>query len=190
MVFPSSHELGSFRGCKFLPPISDALSIDRILGLVTAEGESIPAGLFSLECLPRVVARCFSYRYGPRVQSQIFCSDSIKSRSEKYLLWKARTFWSKHVWSFLILIFSFLSRPFYPGTYRKFFITPLLISQTQFFYFCNTCLLRTSDVAGRNIFYYLVVWLQSPFATLTSFQNSLDIRFRTQNQEHHIVFQL
>ena len=48
-------------------------------------------------------------------------------------------------------------------------MTPLLISQAYFFYFYNTCLFlkfrNSSDVARRSIFYYIAVWLQSPFAT-------------------------
>ena len=52
------------------------------------------------------------------------------------------------------------------------FMTPLLISQAHFFYFCNTCFFlkfrNCSDVARRNIFYYIAVWLQSSFATCTN----------------------
>ena len=52
------------------------------------------------------------------------------------------------------------------------FMAPLLISQLHFFYFCNTCLFlqfqNYSDVTRGNIFYYIAVWLQSPFATCES----------------------
>ena len=101
------------------------------------------------------------------------CFGSIKSwlftHSGKYLLWNARTSWSKHVWSFLILLFSFLNRPFYPDTYRTSLWRHYWFAK-HFFYFCNICLFlifrNSSDVARRNIFYYIAVLLQSPFATL------------------------
>ena len=52
------------------------------------------------------------------------------------------------------------------------FMTPLLIFQAHFFYFCNTCLFlkfrHSSDVARRNIFSYITAWLQNPFTTETS----------------------
>ena len=42
---------------------------------------------------------------------------------------------------------------------------------STFFYFCNTCLFLkfriSCDVARRKIFYYIAVWFQSPFATVT-----------------------
>ena len=124
------------------------LSIDGISGPGTEERRCIPAGLFSLEC-SLSGRQMFQLPLWPRVQTHTICSGFIKSRSVKYLLWKERTSWSKRV----ILARTVL------------FMTPLLIFQTHFFCFCNTCLFRTSsNVAGRNIFYYIVVWLQNPFA--------------------------
>ena len=83
------------------------LSTGETLRLVTEEEEIIPAGGLFLGMGPRVVTTC-SYRYGGGFN----CSDSIKSRSEKYLLWKARTSRSKCVRSFLICLFSFLTTHF------------------------------------------------------------------------------
>ena len=65
---------------------------------------------------------------------------------------------------------SFFKQTLLPWHVPYIFITPLLISQAHFFCFCNTCSLlkfrNSSDVARRNIFYYIALWLQSPFATL------------------------
>ena len=146
MVSPSYHELDSFRGCKFLPPISDGSRTSELspltefLGLVTAEGESIPAAPF-FEMLTRVVVRCFRLP----LNHLLFCllrfyKVLVISRSEKYLLWNARTSWSKRVRSFLIRLFSFLTDPFIVAR-TVHFMTPLLISQTHFCCFYNTCLI-------------------------------------------------
>ena len=76
----------------------------------------------------------------------------VISRSEKYLLWKARTACSKRVQSFLIRLFSFLTSPFVLSR-TVHFMPPFFIFQAHFFCFFNTCLFRTSsDVTDRNIF--------------------------------------
>ena len=126
-----------------------------------------------------VITRCFRYRYGQismRDDLLFVCSGFINSwlliRNEKYLLWNTRTSWSKRVRSFLILLYPFLNRPFYPDTYRTSLWTVIDFPSTFFFYFYNTCLFLTfrnsSDVARRNIFHFIAVWVQSPFATKAS----------------------
>ena len=52
-------------------------------------------------------------------------------QSEKYLLWKARTSWSKRVRLFLIRLLSFLTDPFMLAR-TVLFMTPLLIFQAHF----------------------------------------------------------
>ena len=75
---------------------SEVSLLTESLGLVTGKGKSKPAGFFSLECPPGV-RQMLRLPLWPRVQRQTICSGSIKSRSEKFLLWDACTSWSKRV---------------------------------------------------------------------------------------------
>ena len=158
MISPSSHELGSFRGCKFLPPISDESRTSELspltesLGLVTAE-ESIPAALFSLE-FPPGGRQMFQLPLRPRgsitYHLLLVCSGFIKS----WLFSEMKsTFCGRHVLPganmFGYFLFSFLTDPFI----LVHFMTPFLIFRIHLFCCCKTCLFRTSsDVADRNIF--------------------------------------
>ena len=67
----------------------------------------------------------------------IVCSGSIKSQSEKYLLCNAHAFWSKCVRLFFNYIIFFFNSPFYPDTYRTFFMTSLLIFKQIFSVFAT-----------------------------------------------------
>ena len=133
------------------------LSIDRISGTVTKEGKSIPAGV----CFPwnvhPVVARCSSYRYGRGFKN------SPLLRFHKISKWKVP--FVERTCSVISFFISFFKRTLYPGTYRKFFMTPLAISKAHFFCFCKTCLLLLMLPAVIYC-YYIAVWLQSPFATV------------------------
>ena len=69
-----------------------------------SRGESVPAGPFSLECSPG-----WSSDVLVSVRPSDFCllqfhKILVISRSEKYILWNARTSWSKRVRSFLICL--------------------------------------------------------------------------------------
>ena len=66
--------------------------------------------------------------------TETICSDSIKSRSEKYLLWKARTSWSKRIRSFLIRLFSFLTAPFMLARTVRFYDAAFDLPNTFFLF--------------------------------------------------------
>ena len=80
------------RGWSLLPGMSTRWSPD-VLATVTDKGSMTDRLLF-LVCSGSITSRLFT-------------------RSEKYLMWKTRTSWSKRVRSF-----PFLNRLFYPDTYR------------------------------------------------------------------------
>ena len=111
------------------------------------------------------------YRYTGRFKDRP--SVPIPYNSKVTSTFYARTSLNKHVRSFLICLFSFLS-PFYAGTYRTFFMAPLLVFQAHFFCFCNTCLFVTfrtsSDVVGPNIILLYSRRLQSPSATTAHYE--------------------
>ena len=141
---------------KPLPPIRYVhrdvrfLFIDGIYATGTEERRYIPAGLFSLECPPDG-CQMFSDTVRPFASCLLqFHKILVIFQSEKYLLWNTRTSWSKRVQSFFLL-FPFLTDPFIL-TRTVHFMTSLLIFQTHFFCFCNTCLFWTSTDVGRNIF--------------------------------------
>ena len=74
-----------------------------------------------------------------KVQRQTICSDSIQSRSAKYLLWKARASRSKRVRSFLICLFLFLE-------------ASLMLARTVHFYGAAFDLPRTFFLFLQHVF--------------------------------------
>ena len=122
-----------------------------------------------------LVARCFRYRYGRGFNDRPFTICLLRFHEilviypkwgvpfvkNAYFLEKTRSVISN---SFI----SFFKQTLLPWYVPYIFMTSLLIS--HFFYFCNTCLFlkfrNSSDVARRNIMYYVAKWFQIPLATL------------------------
>ena len=100
-----------------------ALSIDRNLIGGTEDYTYTCWSLFlvmSLRWSPDVLVNVTTQGFNHRPFTFCLLRFHKISRSEKYLLWNARTSWSKRIWSFLLL-FPFLNKLFYRGTYRTFY---------------------------------------------------------------------
>ena len=108
-------------------------------------------------------------------QKQTIRFDFIQFWSAKSLLWKARTSWSKRVWSFLTRLFSHFKSLFYGGTYRTF----LLIFPAHFFLFLQ-------HVFTRNIPDFF--WCCRPeYILLYSDMVSKSIRYKCNKYENDTI---
>ena len=169
------HELGSFRGCKFLPPMSGGSRTYELSPLAKLRGWW------------RNLRRWYRYSFlgcpfgGPpdvfgysllwrKVQRQVICSDSIQSRSATYLLCKTRTSGANAFGHFLFVYFLFLKASlFYTGTYRTFFIGTAFDLPSTFsvstIRVCSSYFELILVLPALIYFYYIAVWLQRPSAT-------------------------
>ena len=82
--FSFHHELDSFQG-----------------------NEGVYLLVIEILCPPQMVVRCFRIPLWRKVQRQTICSNSIQSRSAKYLLWPARTSGANVFGHFLFVYFLY-----------------------------------------------------------------------------------